>query len=257
MHHFDLPPAAAADEGSAPLHSAQISMRSYAQEHQSHAHSHAQILYTLQGRMELEVNGRAAFVDTASGMVIPAGFEHGYLPAPHTQVMVIDAPSGSGLDKVRRFSVPALLRTRGGPAAGTIPAGLTAEHHLALILQAPSLLQRRRLDTALLQQQIQPRLHEVWPTSRMAGLSHLSVAQFHARFVELTGQTPQSWLRALRLDTAIQLLTHGMLLETCALHCGYNSASALAYALRRDRGVGSRVLRKQGAAKIQRHTIDS
>ena len=274
MPRPDLPPAADAVDDAASLtdkqasgrspvsaqtlHSAQTSVRSYAGEHQSHAHGHVQILYALQGRMELEVNGCAAFVDAASGMVIPAGFEHGYLAAPHTQVVVIDAPSGTGLDKARSFAVPALLRASPSscnaapsPQFSTsigLPV-LTAEQQLALVLQAPSLLSRRSLDTAQLQQQISACLHEDWPTERMASLCHLSVAQFHARFVELTGQTPQRWLRDLRLNAAVQLLARGMLLETCALHCGYNSASALAYALRRDRGLGSRALRKQGTEK--------
>ena len=72
---------------------------------------------------------------------------------------------------------------------------------------------------------------------------HLSVAQFHARFVELTANTPQDWLRNLRLDAACQQLRQGAALEATALRCGYASASALAYALRRDRGLSSRQLK--------------
>ena len=83
---------------------AQTSVRSYSGEHQAHAHGHAQILFALQGRMELEVGGRPSFVDSASGMIIPAGTEHGYLAAPQTQVLVIDAPVAMGLDKLRRFA---------------------------------------------------------------------------------------------------------------------------------------------------------
>ncbi|MDN5535490.1 helix-turn-helix domain-containing protein, partial [Comamonas sp.] len=82
------------------------------------------------------------------------------------------------------------------------------------------------------------------PTARLAGLMHLSVAQFHARFVELTDRTPQDWLRGLRLDAAVLQLKQGSALEATALHCGYASASALAYALRRERGVTSRQLRQ-------------
>ena len=84
---------------------------------------------------------------------------------------------------------------------------------------------------------------EAWPTARLAAQMHLSVAQFHARFVELAGCTPQDWLRNLRLDAATQQLRQGAALEATALRCGYASASALAYALRRERGVTSRQLR--------------
>jgi AraC-like DNA-binding protein len=52
-------------------------------------------------------------------------------------------------------------------------------------------------------------LHESWPTARLADLVHQSVAQFHARFVELTDRTPQDWLRGLRLDAAVLQLRKG------------------------------------------------
>ena len=219
------------------LDQAQTSVRSYSGEHQAHAHGHAQILFALQGRMELEVGGRPSFVDSASGMIIPAGTEHGYLAAPQTQVLVIDAPVAMGLDKLRRFAVPPPLRYP--------QSSLSAAAQMALVLQAPTLLQRRGLDLQCLQYQVQATLHENWPTARLAALMHLSVAQFHARFVELTGNTPQNWLRGLRLDAAMQQLKQGTALEATALRCGYASASALAYALRRERGVTSRQLRQQ------------
>ena len=219
------------------LDQAQASVRSYHGEHQAHAHGYAQILFALQGRMELEVGGRPSFVDSACGMVIPAGTDHGYLAQPQTQVLVIDAPMAQGLDKLRRFAVPPPLRYP--------QSSLSAAAQMALVLQAPTLLQRRGLDLQCLQYQVQATLHENWPTARLATLMHLSVAQFHARFVELTGHTPQNWLRGLRLDAAMQQLKQGAALEATALRCGYASASALAYALRRERGVTSRQLREQ------------
>ncbi|MEG0201344.1 MAG: AraC family transcriptional regulator, partial [Comamonas sp.] len=196
---------------------------------------HAQMLFALQGRLELEVGGRASYVDNACGMVIPAGVDHGYLAQPQTRVFVIDAPDAAGLDRLRRFAVPPPLRY---PASA-----LSAAAQVALVLEAPSLLQRRGIQLQSLQYQVQAALHEDWPTARLAALSHLSVAQFHARFVELAGCTPQAWLRNLRLDAAVRQLTQGAALETTALRCGYASASALAYALRRERGVTSRQLR--------------
>ena len=219
------------------LDQAQASVRSYSGEHQAHAHDHAQILFALQGRMELEVGGRPSFVDSACGMVIPAGTGHGYLAAPQTQVLVIDAPMIQGLDKLRRFAVPPALRFP--------QSSLSAAAQMALVLQAPTLLQRRGMDLLWLQRQVQAALHESWPTARLADLVHLSVAQFHARFVELTDRTPQDWLRGLRLDAAVLQLKKGTALEATALLCGYASASALAYALRRERGVTSRQLREQ------------
>lgn len=93
-----------------------------------------------------------------------------------------------GLDKLRRFAVPPALRFP--------QSSLSAAAQMALVLQAPTLLQRRGLDLLRLQQQIQAALHESWPTARLAGLMHLSVAQFHARFVELTDRTRRTGFAA-------------------------------------------------------------
>ncbi|QNP47154.1 helix-turn-helix domain-containing protein [Diaphorobacter aerolatus] len=214
------------------------SIRHYSGEHAAHAHDHAQILYALEGRMELEVNGRAAFVDAACGMVVPAGVEHGFLASPGARLLVIDAPHDrSGVDKLRRFAVPAALRT---PQSGG-----DAGDHLSGLLGAPRVLVRRDLDLEHVREQVLRSLHENWNTRRMAALVHLSAQRFHLRWLELTAKTPQQWLRDLRLDAAEVALARGDSLETTALRYGYRSASALAFALRRDRKIGARDLRRR------------
>jgi AraC-like DNA-binding protein len=209
------------------LDQAQASVRSYSGEHQAHAHDHAQILFALQGRMELEVAGRPSFVDSACGMVIPQGRPRlsGRTANPGAGDRCAHGP---GLDKLRRFAVPPALRFP--------QSSLSAAAQMALVLQAPTLLQRRGLDLLWLQQQVQAALHESWPTARLADLVHLSVAQFHARFVELTDRTPQDWLRGLRLDAAVLQLKRGAHLKRppCAaatrrpapwpMHCGASAA---------------------------------
>lgn len=77
----------------------------------------------------------------------------------------------------------------------------------------------------------------------MADVFALSVPQFHTRWHQLTGQTPRAWLRDRRLDEAQRLLRAGWLADAVAAQVGYSSASALLYALRRERSVGARALR--------------
>ena len=215
------------------------SIRHYCGEHAAHVHDgHAQLLYALTGCMELEVNGRSSFVDTACGLLIPAGSRHGYLAPVGAQMLVLDVVGAQhhALDKVRRFQVPA--------AAPCAPTQMGADQRLQLLLQSPTLLPRRSVDVAAMERHVRTSLHSDWPTARMAALVHLSPQRFHARWQELTGSTPQQWLRQIRLDEAERLLARGRSLQACASACGYASASALAYALRRDRDTGARQLRR-------------
>ena len=215
----------------------QYSVRRYDGEHHAHAHGFAQILYALEGAMELCIAGRGAFIDTASGIVIPAGTDHGYCAERSARILVIDVPEQQGLARMRRFAVPEPWRAQ-------FPQTPVLAQRVAEVLQAPSLLARRRIDLARLIRQVGAALHEDWSTPRLAALCHLSPQRFHARLLELTGVTPQAWLRGLRLDRAEQWLARGQPLEATAFACGYASASALAYALKRERGLGARALRR-------------
>jgi len=154
---------------------ARCEIRSYSGEHMAHAHDYAQVMFAVQGRMELEIGGQASFADTACGVVIPAGMAHGFLASANARMWVADVPAHTGLERMRRFAVPA--RCHGGLDAVT--------DQLSAILQAPKVLQRRSL-----------RLQE--------------------------------------LDQALD-----------AALLGYRTASALAYALRRDHQVGAKELRQR------------
>ena len=211
------------------------SVRRYSGEHLSHAHDFAQVMFALNGRMELEIGGRSLFADASSGLVVPAGVEHGYMAAREVRMLVIDAPDAAGLARVRRFAVTAQCRRQ---AESAHPVA-----QLAAMLDAPDILARRQVDVAALEAATGGALHERWSTARLAGLFCLSPQRFHARLLELTGQTPQGWLRERRLDAAQRLLRRGTPLDTAALQVGYASASALCFALRRDRSVGARDLR--------------
>jgi AraC-like DNA-binding protein len=211
-------------------------VRRYNGEYQSHAHGHVQIMFGLQGRMELEVAGHSAFADASCGLLIPAGVHHGFLASKDTRMFVIELPAQHELGRARSFAVTAACRD-------SVARG-DASLQLASVLQAPRILARRGIDLAQLDAALTAALFESWSTQRMAGLFFLSPQRFHARLLELTGQTPQDYLRRLRLDAAQRLLRQGLALETTALQVGYRSASALSFALRRDRQLGARDLRQ-------------
>lgn len=211
------------------------SLRRYTGEYGAHEHEHAQVLVGLSGRLELELDGRAAYVDASCGLIVPAGVAHGYLAQAPAKVLVIESPERAGLARIRKFAPPAHWKD----ARRAFDAA-TAVDELA---GTGTLLQRRPIDLELLQARVDGELHADWSTARLAALCQLSPQRFHARFTELTGIAPAAFVRTRRLDEAQRLLGAGINLEAAALQVGYASASALAFALRRERGVSARSLR--------------
>ena len=213
----------------------QLSVRSYSGEQTVHSHDYAQVLFAWRGRMDIEVGASADFADNSCGLVIPAGCTHAYAASPDLRMVVIDVAPDVGLDRARRFVVT--------PAVRQLAAAGRADGLLEAILDTPRVGVRRGIALDALRATLAGALHEEWTTARMAERCRLSPQRFHARLLELTGQAPQAWLRALRLDEAQLLLRRGLTLEAVAARVGYASASALAYALRRDRELGVRALR--------------
>jgi len=217
------------------LDHAESSLRRYTGEYGAHEHDHVQVLVGLSGRLELELDGRAAYVDASCGLIVPAGVAHGYEASAPAKVLVIESPVRAGLGRMRRFAPP--------PHWQDLRQALDASAAVDELAGVDTLLQRRPIDLATLQEHIDGELHGAWGTARLAALCKLSPQRFHARFVELTGMAPGAFVRRRRLDEAQRLLRGGLSLEAAALQVGYASASALAFALRRERGVGARGLR--------------
>lgn len=212
------------------------SLRRYAGEYAAHAHDYAQVLVGLQGCLQLELDGRGTYVDASCALVVPAGVAHAYLADAPARVLVIDTPMLHGLERVRRFVPPAHWKDpRQGFDAAALVDALGA---------STTVLARRPIDLAQLDAALDAELHGRWSTARLAILCRLSPQRFHPRFVELTGLTPAAYVRQRRLARAQTLLRAGLALEAVALQVGYASASALAYALRRECGVGARALRR-------------
>jgi AraC-like DNA-binding protein len=218
-----------------PPHPITASLRRYHGEHAAHAHDFAQVLMGMSGCLELEVDGRAARVDASTGLVVPPGALHCFAAdaGAGASVWVMDAPAGAGLDRFKAFAL----------WPGWSPKD-SAAHLLGHLAHAAGAQPRRKIDPAKLDAALANSLHESWPVARMAALYCLSAPQFQARWRALTGLTPQAWLRARRLNAAEPLLRCGWTLEAAALQVGYRSASALLFALQRDRGVSVRGLRK-------------
>lgn len=212
---------------------AEASVRVYLGEYAPHSHGHAQVLVGLRGSLALEVGGHGAVIDAASGLLIPAGMSHAYLATTRAEVLVVDCHDGGSGGRLRRFAVPAAWRQGGIDAQALV-------HELAGL---PRRQPRRRLDLDTLDRRVRQQLHRPWTNDELAALCHFSPQRFRARFAECTGLSPMAWVRRLRLDEAERQLAAGVPVDTVALAVGYAGASALCFALRRDRDTGARRIR--------------
>lgn len=213
------------------------SVRRYDREGGKHAHDHAQVLFGITGTLNVEVEGRSAWVDATSGLVVPPGANHTYCADSTARVLVVDDMTGPGTDRFRRFALP----------QGWQKADLVTETLVQTLLGASTIRSRRRLDLEALGECIDSDLGKDWSVADLAAVCHLSPQRLRARFAQGLGQSPLAFVRARRLNRAEELLRRGLPLETVALQVGYSTASSLSAALRRDRDSGARSLRKRRA----------
>lgn len=213
------------------------SIRRYDREGGRHAHDYAQVLFGINGTLHVEVEGRGAWVDTTSGLVVPPGACHTYYADRTARVLVLDDLTGQATDRFRRFALP----------QGWQKAALATNTLVETVLGASTIRSRRRLDLEALGECIDADLGRDWSVADLATVCHLSPQRLRARFAQAIGQSPQAFVRVRRLNRAEELLRRGLPLETVALQVGYSTASALSAALRRDRDSGARSLRKRRA----------
>jgi AraC-like DNA-binding protein len=218
-----------------------LSLRQYGPSHGSHAHTHFQVLLGLEGTLELEVQGRGQRIAAGGGCVIAPGALHDFESRGGARCLVLDTaqPDWATCADTPVQPQAALALARYLQLALTQPASL-AQHYGPLLMldcwRAPlpaSTRSQRRIDWGTLTRWCQLRLHLPLTVADLATQVHLSPTQFATRCRQETGMSAMQWLRALRLARAQTLRADGLTLEATALRCGYQSASALAAALRR------------------------
>ena len=220
-----------------------LSLRHYGASHGSHAHEHFQVLLGLSGVLELEVGGRGRRIAAGQGCVISPGYRHDFESRDGSRCLVLDTAQP---DWARCAADPA--KTGQALALGNYlaealqqPRSLAQVHGPALLLEAwepASALKLPRYARPIHWGQLatwtQQRLHEPLSVAQLAAQVFLSPTQFAARCRRETGLSVMQWLRRQRLALAVQLRSRGMSVADTALHCGYQSPSALTAALKRQ-----------------------
>lgn len=225
----------------------QLSIRAYGASHASHAHAHAQVLFGLDGTLELEVEGRGRRIGPGDACHVPAGDRHDFESRTGSRCLVLDSTRA---DWSRCADTPASARRLAAlvrflaESAGSQPA---PAHSLAwqfgplLLLEAWGEPAARRagvrpIDWKALSAWAAAHWHEATlDVADLARCTHLSPSQFTLRCRQETGLAPMQWLRMQRLAHARQLQRGGLGVAESARRSGYRSPSALTAALRRER----------------------
>lgn len=235
-----------------------------------HAHDFHQIVITVCGEAEFEIEGLGGHVKAFSGCIVPANHEHYYSGNPQNRQLIIDlpeqAPALSGehrelvalFDAPRFFSLDTALRHYLAFLDSEIVQSSQHSDDFQHDRLAVTLLgalksrlgedptaQLKRLNMAHIHRYIQHHLSDDLRVADLARLACLSEAHFSARFRAQTGLSPWQYVRRERLSAARQLLLQSRLpLTDIALQTGFANQSALSHAFRRRYGIAPRHFRE-------------
>lgn len=218
------------------------SIRAYGPSPGSHAHDHFQILWGLEGALELEIDGKGTRVRAGEGLVIAPRERHDFESRAGSRCLILDSPDAAWAVRQRVPRAPQatdlLARFISEALAHELPID---PHHAALLLaqswgpSPESGRVRREIDWTELAQWVQARLAKPLTAADLAAQVCLGESQFRARCVEALACSPMQWVRRLRVEEAQRLRTQGMSVAEAARRTGYDSPSALTAAMQRLR----------------------
>lgn len=244
-----------------------LSLRHYRHDLIAHSHEHAQVVISLSGKLDFEVEGRPSLLRQQQLMVVPAGAHHTCGSPQGSHCLVLDVPGdnwqgqslGGHADASRRLlDNPAQLpldpkqhQLVDWLATSPINDPLIARQGAILLLASLTNLageraQPKRLPYAAMDAYIEQNTAYPLQVADLAQIAGLSCARLHRRFASECGQTPMDYIRQRRLRSALTLLRQSALaIGEIASRVGYNSQSAFAAAMLREFGASPSVLRRE------------
>lgn len=244
-----------------------LSLRTYRHDVLTHSHEHAQVVISLSGKLDFEVEGRASVLQQQHLMVIPAGAHHTCGSPQGSRCLVLDVPSENWLGQSlgahaqasrRLLDTPGHLPLDHGQhtlvswlANSPVSDPLIAHQGAILLLASLNNLateqaQPKRLPYAALDAYIEQNAAYPLQVADLARIAGLSCARLHSRFVSECAQTPMDYLRQRRLRSALTLLRQSTLpIGEVASRVGYASQSAFAAAMLREFGASPSALRRE------------
>jgi AraC-like DNA-binding protein len=218
-----------------------LSVRDYGAAPGTHVHEHFQVLWTLQGTLELEVEGRGTALASGEATLLHPGERHDFESRQGSRCLVLDTCDPAwgrrparprNAEASHHLAMYLALSLRGGTYALPELGGLLLAQAWGA-MPAPHRA-RRDVDWAGLTRWLMDRLAQPLTAAALAEQALLSESQFRQRCLEALGCSPMQWVRALRLERARALRAGGMSVAEIARRTGYRSPSALRVALGRS-----------------------
>ena len=232
-----------------------------------HAHDYHQLVLSLSGRAEFEVDGCGGEVCRMRACLVPGDAEHQFAGMGDNRMLILDLDerdtspedlsllaelfespryptldadfqnllSYAGAELARYGSDPHLARALGGVLLRALHLRLFGARGRSAVAG---------LDIGRLDAYIVEHLARRITVIELAQVACLSPSHFHAQFKDSVGLTPHQYLLKTRLDHAARLLRESPLpLVRIAEECGFSSQSALTTAMRRYLGLTPKRLR--------------
>lgn len=242
-----------------------LTLRHYCQEVIAHSHEYAQVVISLSGTLEFEVEGRSSRLRQQHLIVIPAGAHHTCDSDRGSHCLVLDVPGEDWLGQTLGAHANASRRLLDSASQmsldvkqhqlvrwlATSPVSDPLISRQGAILLLASLNNReptqgKHLPFAELDAYIDQNAAYPLQVADLARVAGLSCARLHSRFMSECQLTPMDYLRRRRLNRALQLLRQSPLaIGEVAHQVGYTSQSAFAAAMLREFGASPSALRRE------------
>nr|WP_315595811.1 AraC family transcriptional regulator [uncultured Cupriavidus sp.] len=237
-----------------------VEPRRYQRRPFGHAHDYHQLLFGVDGEIELEIDGHAYRVDNGHGLVIPAGEHHLCAGLTRNLQLVADFPASSVALPARIMARPRTFSMDGAFAARVrtlatlqqaspnLPPQYAWQQAAALAGGLSSMLGlEERHDVATpnaahfpvmaVDHYLRAHLDAPLRVDQLAARVGWGARRFHTLFCEAFGDTPHGYQTRLRLDQAVQWLMAGsMPLADIAHGVGYPDQTTFTRAFARRFG---------------------
>ncbi|RZT31350.1 helix-turn-helix transcriptional regulator [Cupriavidus agavae] len=233
-----------------------VEPRRYPRRPFGHAHDYHQLLFGVDGEIELEIDGHAYRVDAGRGLVIPAGAHHLCAGLTDNLQLVADFPASSVALPARLMARPRTFPIDGAFAsrvrllatvqeAGSTSSQMAWQRAAALAGGLSGMLGLRdmpadaaRFPVSDIDRYLRANLATPLRVEALAARIGWGARRFHTLFCEAFGDTPHGYQTRLRLDQAVQWLMVGtMPLAEIAQGVGYPDQTTFTRAFARRFGM--------------------